>query len=343
MLNRLSCRLLLVVLAVALPVLARAASPTISPIPDQTIDANSETGNLDFTVDDAETSPANLTLSRNSSDLNLVPLSGITFSGSGMNRRVNVTPAANQTGLVTITVTVTDGDANSTSTTFKVRVNPAVVSFRPATLAGINDKQTSRPLAGGNIAASDPISVTIQLPNGRGSFPLSAGFTNQIVGPNVFYELSSRSVSAARTFLTNLVFTPVQNRIPIGEDETTTFTVVATDGSSGLGTNSIDLTVTPVNDPPRILGLVITSIPDNQATKLFAAMTIQDPDVVRLGGVITNQPVSVTVSNGIASGGLPTFGGYQNQTNPFTLSDTPARVTSTLTNIQFLQIGRAHV
>src|SRR5207245_3606466 len=49
------------------------------------------------------------------------PEGSIVFGGSGANRTVTVTPAANQNGLVTITVTVSDGQL-STSTGFQLTV-----------------------------------------------------------------------------------------------------------------------------------------------------------------------------------------------------------------------------
>ena len=84
-------------------------APTISSIPDQTIAANTSTGNLPLTIGDAESNPADLTLSADSSNQSLVPLTRIVFGGSGSNRTVNVTPATNQSGTATISVTVSDG------------------------------------------------------------------------------------------------------------------------------------------------------------------------------------------------------------------------------------------
>ena len=53
---------------------------------------------LRFTVGDVETAAGSLTVSGTSSNTTLVPNANIVFGGSGANRTVTVTPAANQTG-----------------------------------------------------------------------------------------------------------------------------------------------------------------------------------------------------------------------------------------------------
>jgi len=78
---------------------------------------------IPFTIGDAESAPSTLTLSSNSTYTSMVPLSGISFGGSGSNRTVTITPAAGKTGVAAITVTVSDG-ALSTNMTFSVMVTP---------------------------------------------------------------------------------------------------------------------------------------------------------------------------------------------------------------------------
>jgi hypothetical protein len=109
-------------------------APTISDVTDQTITANTSTSALAFTVADAQSTAASLGLTGSSSDQILVPNANIVFGGSGANRTVTVTPAANRTGSATITVTVSDGFAES-SDTFVLTVNPqtgtTVLNFLP--------------------------------------------------------------------------------------------------------------------------------------------------------------------------------------------------------------------
>src|SRR6266496_2775446 len=101
--------------------------PTIASITSRTINEDTSTGAIGFTVGDAETTAGNLTLSGSSSNPTLVPNANIVFGGSGSSRTVTVSPAANQNGTATITLTVSDGTA-STSTTFVLTVNPSTTS-----------------------------------------------------------------------------------------------------------------------------------------------------------------------------------------------------------------------
>jgi hypothetical protein len=69
-------------------------------------------------VADEETPAGSLTLSASSSNPALVPSGGIVFGGSGGNRTVKVTPAANRSGSATITVVVSDGTASASRALF---------------------------------------------------------------------------------------------------------------------------------------------------------------------------------------------------------------------------------
>jgi len=106
-------------------------TPTLSGISDQTIPEDASTTALAFTVGDAETAAASLTVSAASSNTSLVPVANIVFGGTGANRTVTVTPAANANGgPVTITLAVSDGTA-TTSTNFDLTVT-AVNQAPPA-------------------------------------------------------------------------------------------------------------------------------------------------------------------------------------------------------------------
>ncbi len=83
--------------------------PAISDIPNQTVNRNTSTEALAFSVSDVETDTAALTVTGSSANTALVPTANIVFGGSGSNRTVTVTPALNQTGTATVTLTVSDG------------------------------------------------------------------------------------------------------------------------------------------------------------------------------------------------------------------------------------------
>ncbi len=95
--------------------------PAISAIAPQTINQNSATAAIPFTIADAETPAASLAVTATSSNPTLVPNAGIVLGGSGAARSVTVTPASNRSGVATITVSVSDGQA-VTSSSFNLTV-----------------------------------------------------------------------------------------------------------------------------------------------------------------------------------------------------------------------------
>jgi hypothetical protein len=100
--------------------------PTISSIANLLVAVNSSTPALPFTVADAETPAASLTLSGSSDNATLVKTTDIVFGGSGSNRTVTVTPETGQAGVANITITVSDGTDTATSVfQLSVRARPA--------------------------------------------------------------------------------------------------------------------------------------------------------------------------------------------------------------------------
>jgi hypothetical protein len=112
-------------------------APTISAVADQHLAPNTATPALPFTVADSGTPAANLTVTAVSSNLTLVPNSGVVLGGSGASRTVTVTPAANQTGIATITLTVSDGTLTAQSS-FGVTVANAGASKAVSINVGYN-------------------------------------------------------------------------------------------------------------------------------------------------------------------------------------------------------------
>jgi hypothetical protein len=109
-------------------------APTISDIADQSIRAGTSTGALAFTLGDAETAPANLTVVGVVSSpsplaggatgvvLNPLPAASLVFGGSGANRTVTVTPTLNQTGPIMVAITVRDTGGLTATETFMVTI-----------------------------------------------------------------------------------------------------------------------------------------------------------------------------------------------------------------------------
>jgi hypothetical protein len=84
---------------------------------------NGSTGPLSFTISDEDNDVNDLTLTGSSENQELVPAANIVFGGSGENRTVTITPAADQSVSAIITITVSDGEMTA-ETTFNLIVNP---------------------------------------------------------------------------------------------------------------------------------------------------------------------------------------------------------------------------
>lgn len=130
-------------------------APTIEDITNQDVSVGGGTGAISFSIWDAETPAGSLSVTGRSSNNSLVPVSNIVFGGSGENRTVAVTPAANRRGVATITVTVSDG-VRSRSDTFVVSVDPN--SGNPAPLPIV-----SGPFPGTIVSPGDDIVLTAAL------------------------------------------------------------------------------------------------------------------------------------------------------------------------------------
>lgn len=106
--------------------------PTISSIADKTTSENASLGPISFTIGDAQTAAAALTMSASSLNTNLLPTANIVLGGSGASRTVTLTPATNQFGTAAVLLLVSDG-TNQTPETFTLNVT--AVNTPPAVLA----------------------------------------------------------------------------------------------------------------------------------------------------------------------------------------------------------------
>ncbi len=98
--------------------------PTITAIASQSIDEDSSTDPLTFTIGDVDTSIGSLMVSAASSNQALIPDANLILGGTGPNRTVTVTPASDANGgPVIIGVSVQDSGGGMTES-FEVTVNP---------------------------------------------------------------------------------------------------------------------------------------------------------------------------------------------------------------------------
>ena len=243
--------------------------PTISGIASAVISEDAATGPAAFTIGDAETAAASLTLGKASSDLTLVPLSNIVFGGSGSNRTVTVTPAANQSGSATITVTVSDGQY-SAGTNFTVTVN--AVNDAP-TISGIAS------LTIGLDSTTGPLSFTVgDVETAAGSLAVTGDSSNLSLVPlsNIVFGGSG----ASRT----VTVTPAT-----GQSGTATLTLTVSDGQLATNTSFVLTVSTLVTGTRSFTNAAAITIPDSGTASLYPS-TI---DVAGMGGTVSNVTVSL--------------------------------------------------
>jgi hypothetical protein len=207
------------------------AAPTITAFANRTITEDATTGAIAFTIDDAEEAASSLTLTKTSSNTVLVPNANIVVGGSGANRTVTVTPAANQSGTATITIKASDG-LLTTSQSFVLTVNP------------VNDAPTISAIANRSInedSSTGAIAFTI----GDVESSLDALQVTHASSNTALVPVSNISLSGSGANRTVTV-TPAAN-----QSGTATITVSVSDGSLATS-KSFTLTVNPVNDAPTI-------------------------------------------------------------------------------------------
>ncbi len=120
-------------------------APVIAAVSDLSIDENSASPPIAVSLGDIDSPVSGLTLTAVSSDTTLLPNANISLGGSGANRTVVLTPAADRNGVATVTLTVSDGDLESTQT-FDLTVEPVNSAPTIATVADVfTDEGTGTP------------------------------------------------------------------------------------------------------------------------------------------------------------------------------------------------------
>ncbi len=220
-------------------------APTVSPVADVSINENSSTGAIPFTIGDIESGPANLIVQATSSNTGLVPNANIVLGGAGANRTVTVTPVVNQSGSTTITLSVGDG-ALATTEPFVLTVNAV---NDPPTISSIRDQSINED---GNTGA---LAFTV-----ADNETAAASLTLQAASSNVGLVPVANVVFGGSGANRTVTVTPVAN-----QSGTATITVTVSDGTA-TASDAFVLTVNPVNDPPTISNIPDQSLQTGSST-----------------------------------------------------------------------------
>jgi hypothetical protein len=105
------------------------AAPAISGFANTTIEQDATAAPLSFTVSDADSPPESLLLSVESASPDLLPEAGLQITGTGTERTLLVTPAADVNGEGTVTLTVRDERGAEARRSARIRVSSMPVNF----------------------------------------------------------------------------------------------------------------------------------------------------------------------------------------------------------------------
>ena len=97
-------------------------APILSPLVAQTVNQDTSTPALAFTVSD-DGGVGSVMLSVSSSDATILPAYGLALGGTGGNRTITVTPAEDAVGTANVTVTAVDAQGKTASVMFPVTVS----------------------------------------------------------------------------------------------------------------------------------------------------------------------------------------------------------------------------
>lgn len=240
--------------------------PTITAVGDVSVNEDTPTAAIGFTIGDVETAAGSLTVTASSSNPQVVASSGISIQGTGATRTLTVTPVANAAGQSTITLNVSDG-TTTTSETFVVTV---IAQNDLPTITAISDT-----VAAVGVTTS-PIAFTIgDVETAAANLTVTATSSNQAVVPNSAIQVTGTGAAQA------LVITPAASG-------TTTITVRVTDGANGFVEETFVLSV---NAAPTISAIGDVTINEDANTGTIG-FTVGDQETA--AGSLT---LSATSSN----------------------------------------------
>ncbi|KPA12194.1 Cadherin domain protein, partial [Candidatus Magnetomorum sp. HK-1] len=204
-------------------------APILSDISDITTQEDISTANIPFQINDAETLPDNMSVSWNSSNLNLIPNDHIVLSGTGSTKNIQLDPMPDQFGTTIIALTLTDAGGLSDSTSFTVTVQP--VDDWPIVNQSLFDQ--------GILEDASTLSI-----------PLTNVFTdidnNDLEILSQITQNSDSSIVQVFIENNNLLLTPINN-----QNGMSTIIITATSNGKQIS-QQFNLTLTPVDDPPFI-------------------------------------------------------------------------------------------
>ncbi|HTF16823.1 MAG TPA: tandem-95 repeat protein [Chryseolinea sp.] len=230
--------------------------PSLTAVANLSINQNTSTAALNFTVGDVETAPASLVMSASSDNITLVATGNIVFGGSGPNRNVTITPTPGLFGTATITLTVTDANAGIRQTGFVLTV--LEVNAPPLFVTTITDQTIDEDIATGSLSfeVGDPNTPLTSL-----TVTGTSSNTGLVDGGGI--AIGGSGANRSVTITPNINANGIAN-----------ITLRVSDGTLFADMTFV-LTVNSVNDLPTITSIATQNIDENTSTGLLG-FTITD-------------------------------------------------------------------
>lgn len=265
--------------------------PTFSSIPEQRTPVN-QTLTVDFTVNDAETSAANLVVTAVSGNQSLVSNGSLLIQGSGNSRHIVITPNSGRFGTVPITLTATDGDNDQQALTFdlvifeeipSIQLNFAMQTIPKNGSTGALSVQVKHPTVSADLLALSASSANTNLVP-SGNLTLGGTGTNRTVAASLASNQSGSSVITLTV------------RDPAGVEARTNFVVRTSDVAPPTISNINDQT-TLKNTPTSAIAFTVedgqTGAASLQITKTSSNRDLVADENILLFGSGTNRQVVV--------------------------------------------------
>jgi hypothetical protein len=259
-------------------------APVISSIGTQNLALN-QTGTVNFTISDVDSSlSCTSSVSATSSNASVLPVSGITFSGTAPNCSATLVPVHNQGGAANVSFTVTDG-ALSASSSFAVTfdLNYVAPTANDLTPASFNED-------------TEQI-VTLSYSNVQGDLASSC-FISSTTNANVTTACSCNVAGVCTVGVTGVA----------NFNGSAAFNYNVTANNSASNDATVTLTINPVNDAPVISSIAAQSTSEDVAKSVSFTISDVDSTLTCAGSVTASSSNTALIASGniTISGTAPT-------------------------------------
>jgi hypothetical protein len=185
-----------------------------------------------ISVSDIESNPCDLMLTFESSDDSIVSASSVSYTCMSGEYFISYTPSSNQAGNVSLTVTATDAGSLASSTTVDL------------TITSVNDAPEISSISGQTTDEEIPITVTFTATDIE-TTPCGFDITLTSSNQSLFIDSNLTYTCQANTY--SIILAPEMNQLGLS-----TISILIVDSEGLTVSTAFDVTVTAVNDAPKI-------------------------------------------------------------------------------------------